>query len=28
MADQASRDAGASVEYDVSAPDNGIIRPI
>lgn len=28
MADQASRDASASVEYDVSAPDNGIIRPI
>ena len=28
MADQASRDPSASVEYDVSAPDNGIIRPI
>lgn len=28
MADQASRDPSASVKYDVSAPDNGIIRPI
>lgn len=26
IADQARRDPGASVEYDVSAPDNGIIR--
>ena len=27
VADHASRDPGSKVEFDVSAPDNGIVRP-